>query len=615
MNNDTPMPRWLAWFAAAITLFHVWENTFGTLPTLWFNALHVGLFGAFGALLLGWRRRRSAALLWAGVFLFCGLYLLPASEWLPLRGEQMTWTDQAAAMAMIVSLVALCGFTSGWTMPVLVALCVLYVTVFGRYIEGVFHFRGLGLERVLYRFYFTDEGMFGFVTTLSATYVFLFVLFGAFLLASGAGEFIARLARWLAAVTPGGAAYVSVVSSGLMGTMNGSAVANTVATGSVTIPLMKQNGFSPRFAAGLETAASTGGQLLPPVMGAGAFVIAQYTGLSYAAVISAALLPALLYFFSLGVAVFLETRRLGDAVRLAEPPAEVRALTVWEVLREGLPFFCAVAALVALLASGFSPAYAACGAIAAVIAASWGTRRHRMGPSRIFAALVAGARLALPTAALLAATGMVIGTLNMTGCGIAFSQMLVGWSGGSLLLALLLVALASLVLGMGLPVTAAYVVTAVAAAGALEELGVALLAAHLLIFWLSQDSNVTPPVCLTAFAAAGVARCNPFAAGFSAWRLAKALYLIPLLFVYRPLITGDWPERLGVAAAAAAGIVLLYSAAAGWLRAPLPAWMRAAFLIAATACFWPEWRVNVLGALVLVVAWIGDPKPGRPATP
>ncbi len=606
MNDGTGVmslvwSRALTTYAAAIAVFHLWFNTIGTLPTLWQNSVHFALLGSLVA--LGWMprasgRARMGHLVLALVALASGGYLLLAEEALHARGEMMVASDRLMAVLAVCSALVLCLRTSGWVIPSLVLLGTGYVTVFGRYLDGVLHFRGLGLERVLYRFYFTGEGLFGMIATISATYVFMFVLFSAFLLKSGGGEFIIRVARVAMGRVRGGAAYVAILSSALTGTITGSAVANTVSTGSITIPLMMRAGFRPVFAASVETAASTGGQLMPPVMGAGAFIMAQYTGLPYTTIIAAAFLPAILYFGTLALHVFFETRR----IELQEP--ERTNATMTAVLVEGLPFLIPIAVLLGLLIAGFSPAYAAGGGIVAVAAGSWLTRTHRMGLSDVVEALALGSRNAAGTALLLVATGLVIGTLNMTGLGVGFSQLVLSWSGGQLWAALALTALASLVLGMGLPVTAAYVMLAAVAVPALQELGVGLLAAHMIIFWFSQDSNVTPPVCLAAFAAAGIAGTRPMATGLQAWKLAKGLYIVPLLFAYTALMDGAWPERLIVTVFAAFGLAASSALLAGRLVAPLSWWQAGLLLPVIPALFWPSVGSNLAGLAGFgLIAW------------
>lgn len=545
-EKQSSLPIGLCSYAAAIALFHLWANTLGTLPSLWMNSLHLGLLASLLCWTAAWQASalslRSLHSVTGVLVLAGGIYPIFAEEALRARGEIMIGTDIFFAAATVVITLILCRRSSGWTIPVLVIIAVCYILFLGRFMDGVFHFRGLGWERVVYRFYFTGEGLFGMIGSISATFVFMFILFSAFLLKSGGGECIIRIARILTHRLPGGAAYVAILSSGMLGSITGSAVANAVSTGSITIPMMKRAGFRREFAAGIEAAASTGGQLMPPVMGAGAFLMAQFTGLPYAKIVAVSVLPALMYFLSLAFFIFLEVNKQGIGTTNTEPPEKLST-----VLRDGLHFPIPIIVLIALLIAGFSPTYAAGAGIVSVVLASWLTRRYRMGLGAIFESLVLGSRNAAPIALLLLCTGLIIGSLNMTGTGVAISQLIISGSGGYLFMAILLIALASLVLGMGLPVTAAYVMLATVAVPVLQDLGVSLLAAHLIIFWLSQDSNVTPPVSLAAFAAAGIAGASPMQSGFQAWRLAKSLYLIPLLFAYTPLIDGSWPYRLFVA--------------------------------------------------------------------
>jgi TRAP transporter 4TM/12TM fusion protein len=526
----------------------------------------------------------------------------------------------------------------------------------GRYVSGVFAFPGLSMETVLYRSYFSSSGMFGFVANISATYVFMFILFGSFLLKSGAGEFIIKLAHSVAGRFTGGAGMVAITGSALMGSVTGSAVANTMSTGVITIPMMKRSGFRPQFAAAVETAASTGGQLMPPVMGAGAFVMASYTQIPYTHIIAVSVLPALLYFLTVAFFVRGEAKRTGIAAG-----DDRRARELAPVFREGLHFIAPLAVLIGFLAAGYTPVRAVSFAIGTVIVTSWLSRTPMTG-RHCFEAVVDAVRTMATTAVLLVAVGLVINVVTTTGLGNAFSLMIVEWANGSLILTLLLIALASLILGMGLPVTASYVVLATLAAPMLfdlvsrdamlavmqgadlpgsvqatidlfggdpafalremplemkqilreELLDPALLAgmllsAHLVIFWLSQDSNVTPPVCLVAFAAAGIAGSRPMATGFTAWKLAKGLYLVPLLFVYAPLITGTWMQRLGVFVWSCLGLFALCSLLQWYLKRPLNIASAGLLLLSAILLLWMPlglW-MHVAGAVLLtgLILW------------
>lgn len=596
--------RYLAWFAAGTALFHIWANTLGNISELWRNSIHLALLGALGFLLYpGLKRakgeRNAGPISWvlAGLILCSGLYLVFFEQALHDRYEVPILLDLVFAGLAVLLTLELARRTSGYIIPALAVVLMTYVLWWGRLLEGVFSFRGMTLSRVLYRMYFTDEGLFGMIASISSTYVFMFVLFAAFLLRSGGGDFIVRLARILTRRLAGGPGLVAVLASGLMGTISGSAVANTVSTGAITIPLMKRAGYPSRFAAAVESAASTGGQLMPPIMGAGAFIMAQWTQIPYSAIIGAALLPALLYFASVGFYVILEGRRLEAVIDPELPSGPVGSL-----LREGLQFFGPIFILIGVLAAGFTPTYAAGVAILAVVAASWLSRDSRMSVVDVVDALALGTRNMVATGTLLVAAGIVVGIINLTGISITFSQLIIEWSGMHLFPALLLVAGASLLLGMGLPVTAAYIMIAILTVPALTEMGVPLLAAHMIIFWLSQDSNVTPPVCLASYAAASIAESKPMATGFTSWKLAKGLYIMPLLFAYTGLISGGWGERLLVSAFALAGLLALTVVFTGFLFRPLRLPLRLGFLVSAGALFWPRnLYINLLGLAVLTV--------------
>ena len=668
--------RFVYWFGAALSLAHVYFNVIAILPELWLAAIHFSGFGLICLLvtpLAGRPARRFGATLAFGVDLLlalalglAALYVVLSEVPLAARGFDYGALDYIAGLALIVFAIELARRATGPVIPILIIVAVSYVAWWGRYVGGVLHFPGLSLEVVLLRGSYGDEGMFGLVANISSSFVFMFVLFGAFLIRSGAGAFIVDLARALAGRITGGPGLAAVIASALTGMVSGSAVANTVSTGVITIPLMKRAGFPPRFAAGVEAAASTGGQLMPPVMGAGAFVMATYTQISYLTIIAVSFLPALLYFFGIACYVRIQAKKSGLHVDAADTPR------LGQVLKGGgLPFLIPIAVLVGLLVWGFTPNYAAGYAILAVIAASWLTPQ-RMGPRAILDALALGARNMVTTAVLLVAIGLVVNAVATTGLGNSFALMIAEWSGDSLILALVLVALASLVLGMGLPVTASYVVLATLAAPALYDLitraelidmlaagavpesaraifalavpdtaldapmsaaaaadlmtrlppelssmlreaaltpallTTALLSAHMIVFWLSQDSNVTPPVCLTAFVAAGIAETPPMRTGLVAWKIAKSLYAIPVLFAYTPFLSGDIALALEVFVFACLGIYALTGAIEGHLETALPAPLRAMYAALGLALLWPlawPWHAGAALAVLAVLAW------------
>ena len=593
---------YLRWAAFAFALFHIYCNVFASISELWLSAIHFGGFCAICALMANESDdvENKSIKFWVNVGLALvavatSSYLILFENALYARETEFIMSDYIFALLAVGLAIEFTRRTTGWFMPVLILISLSYILFLGRYISGVFAFPGLSLETVLYRSFFTSEGMFGLTAQISSTFVFMFIIFGSFLLRSGAGDFIVRLAQCLAGRFTGGAGLVAVVGSGLMGSVSGSAVANTVSTGVITIPMMKKSGFQGQFSAGVVAAASTGGALMPPVMGAGAFVLASYTQISYLTIIAASALPAILYFLTVSYFVRIEAKRL----RLT-PTGNEESENISDVLKEGWHFIIPMIVLVGFLVSGRTPTTSAAFAILSVIGASWISPKP-MKLWDVFDAVVEGVKTMVSTALLLVAVGIIINVVTTTGVGNAFSLMIVEWAQGSLLVTLVLVALASLVLGMGLPVTASYIVLATLSAPlifdlisqsqllealqagdlpsnvaatiglfggdpviALQEMPLEmkqlirqemiepelltgmLLSAHLIIFWLSQDSNVTPPVCLASFAAAGIAGTRPIATGLTSWKVAKGLYLVPVLFAYSPLISGTWPERIEV---------------------------------------------------------------------
>ncbi|MCG8414727.1 MAG: TRAP transporter fused permease subunit [Pseudomonadales bacterium] len=651
---NSPLLRWAAF---AFALFHIYCNVFASISELWLAAIHFGGFCAICALMANEREDIASGSL--PYFVNIGLallaivttsYLIVFEDALYARETEFILSDYVFALIAVGLAIEFTRRTTGWFMPVLILVSLSYILFLGRYIGGVFAFPGLSLETVLYRSYFTSEGLFGLTANISSTFVFMFIIFGAFLLKSGAGDFIVRLAHCLTRRLTGGAGMVSVVGSGLMGSVTGSAVANTVSIGVITIPMMKKSGFPPRFAAGVEAAASTGGALMPPVMGAGAFVLASYTQISYLTVIAASALPALLYFMTVSYFVRIEAKRLG-----LEPKPDDEGESMTEVLKQGWHFTIPLAVLIGFLIAGRTPTSSAAFAIISVIAASW-LSNNPMRLNDIFDAVVDGVRNMVATALLLVAVGIVINVVTTTGLGNAFSLMIVEWAQGSLLITLVLVALASLVLGMGLPVTASYIVLATLSAPiifdlisqsqllealqagdlpnnvaatiglyggdpvvALQEMPLQmkqlirqemlpaelltgmLLSAHLIIFWLSQDSNVTPPVCLASFAAAGIAGTRPMATGLTSWMIAKGLYLVPILFAYSPLISGSWPERIEVFIWASLGLYALAGLLQWHLESKINLTIAAALVVSAGLLMWTPLPIyyHILGAVIL----------------
>ena len=440
--------------------------------------------------------------------------------------------------------------------------------------------------------FLSTEGIWGVPLGVSADFVYLFVLFGVVLDTAGGGALLIALANKVAGRTRGGPAKTAAVASAFMGSLSGSAVANVVTTGTFTIPLMKRAGFQPFFAGAIEAAASTGGQLMPPVMGAGAFILATWTNIPYLEVAAAAVIPAILYYAALLAAIHFRACAMG-----IEPVREARSEKIGDKLHLLLP----LGAIVLLLAMGRSPMRAAFWGVISALVMAFLRPATRPSLPELGEVMERGGRGAVQVAAACAAAGIVVGVASLTGIGLRMSELIVTVSGGNLLAALMLTAIGSIILGMGLPTTAAYVVLAALGAPALVQLGVPLLAAHLFIFYFGCISNVTPPVSLAAFAAAGISGSPALKTAMTAAILAGAGFVVPFMFVYGPelLLIGNPVEIMLAFVTGLLGVIALASAGMGYARRPLRAWERAIAGCAALSLVYPNIPTDAVGLVLL----------------
>jgi TRAP transporter 4TM/12TM fusion protein len=457
-------------------------------------------------------------------------YWIHEFEALNYRAGAETELDALVSVAGILISLEVCRRVLGWSMTIIGVLMICYA-YFGPYMPETIAHRGFGIERLATALYLTTNGVFGVMANVLATYVILFIFFGAFLHKSGAGRFFIDLPMAAAGHSTGGPAKVAVVASALFGSVSGSAIANTVSTGAFTIPLMKRAGFRSHVAGAIEPSASIGGMFMPPIMGAGGFLMAELTETPYSHIMLIAIFPAVLYFFSVFAMIHFEA--LKHNIRGLDDPD----MPHWkEVLKKEWYFSLPLVIITILMVMGYSPGFSAFWATLSCIAISWVKKETRMGPKEIWEAIQTGARNTLIIGATVGVIGVIVGTISLTGIGLKFSEIIISAAGGHLLAAVLLIALASLVLGMGVPVTAAYLIVAVLAVPPLMEMGVALIAAHMIVYWFSQDSNITPPVCVAAYAGAAIAGSDPWKTGWTAFKFAKLLYVVPLLFAYTPQI-------------------------------------------------------------------------------
>ncbi len=630
-KDITTISRWTARIvmilAISLSLYQLYTAGVTALTALVQRSIHLGAILCLTFLLKPPFKKADKTRLnlwvmidWAMALaaIYCTYYI--CSNLTAIFERQGDWLAADRIVSFVGTLLVLeaCRRVIGLIMTGICIVALLYA-LFGPYMPELIIHKGYSIERIVTTLWLTTEGIFGLPIGVAATFVFVFVLFGAFLETTGGGAFFIDLAYALTGRFSGGPAKTSVVASGFLGSVSGSAVGNVVATGSFTIPMMKKVGYRPHVAGAIEAAASTGGQLMPPIMGAGAFLMAEFTNTSYLTIIKVALMPAILYYLTVLLFVHYEAKKYG----LKGQPKE-NLPKISTVVREGLHFIIPVIILIYVLVANYSPMMAGFIAVISTAMASLAanTIRWSVNPTRtgvadfglrefksITTALEKGAINAIMVSVACAAAGIIVGMVTLTGMGLKFSSLVIDLSYGIKALAILLIGAASLVLGMGLPVTASYIVLATLAGPALLDMGVPLLVSHMIVFWYSQDANVTPPVSLASFAAAGVAKANPMRTAFSSWKLAKGLYIIPLVMAYRPLLgVGEeyqllnWEVGLAMVTtllglfAFASGIERYFLRRATWLETVM-------FLLAALGLLWPAYWADIagFGALVVVV--------------
>ncbi len=415
---------------------------------------------------------------------------------------------------------------------VIIGVMMLAYGVYGDSFPEIISHAGDTFPELCTSIFYKSDGVFGIMANVLATYIVLFVIFGAFLERCGAQKFFIDFPLAAVGHKIGGPAKVSVIASGLFGSISGSAIANTVSTGAFTIPMMKKAGFKPHIAGGIEPAASIGGMFMPPIMGAGGFIMAEMTGLPYSRIMLVALFPAMMYFFSVFVMVHYEAKKNNIVGERSEHSA-------WEIFKSEWYYTLPLVVITIFMLSGYSPGYSAVLGVASCIVISWFRKETRIDLKGFMEASRKGAESSLKIGATAGVIGIIIGVLTFSGLVLTFADIVIELAGGSLVMTIFLIALASLILGMGVPVTAAYLITAVVAVPALTHLGVNEIAAHMIVYWLSQDSNITPPVCIAAFAGATIAKASMWKTAFSAFKFAKFLYLGPFLFGYVPAFSLD----------------------------------------------------------------------------
>ncbi len=614
---------WQYYVVAAIALaascFHLYTAAFGLLDAMTQRSIHFMFMGSLVFLLypVTAKRPKGKIELWdwacAIMMVFCCANILFNFEAIAMREGRATQSDIILGVIMVLLVLDATRRSMGWPLPIVATVAILY-GIFGPYFPGMLGHRGFSIDTLAPFLYLRTDGIFGVPLGVSASFIFLFCLFGAFLTVSGAGQFFIDLAVALTGRSLGGAGKAAVVASGLMGMVSGSSTGNAVTTGSFTIPLMKQSGYNPTFAGAVVACASTGGQVMPPVMGAAAFIMAQFLAISYWEVVVAAAIPATLYFISIIMMVhFRAGKQRMKRLDASELPK------AWSVLKQGWHLLLPIVALIVILAFGYSPTMAVFWSIVAIVVFSWlGPKAYRMTPKMVLHALISGGMGAIEVATACACSGIIIGIIAISGVGLAFSSFVLDLSLGILPLALFWTMIGSIILGMGVPTTAQYIITSTLAAPALANMGISMQAAHLFCLYFGVLADVTPPVALATYAAAGISRSDPLKTGFTALATAAAGFVVPYMFVYNPYLMlhgGDVVDTVIGTVTALIGMIGLASAVQGFLVKDLNVVERLALFAVPFLIIWPTIPSNLLGAGIVVGIFVLQKGFGRKAQP
>ena len=598
----------VALIAIAMSCFHFYTSGFGLLLAQKQGAVHLAFTLCLVFLLYPASSKHSKTsgipfydFILGAVGVASAMYLVVFFNELTTRAGLPTQTDLIMGFLLIVTLLEATRRISNPVLPCLAVTALLYC-YFGRSLPDMIAHRGFSIPRIVNHMYLGTEGIFGTPLEVSSTFVFMCILFGSVLEKTGLGKFIIDLSMALAGWSTGGPAKVAVVSSGLMGTVSGSSVANVCTTGMFTIPLMKSVGYEPHFAGAVEAVASTGGQIMPPVMGAGAFIMAQFLGVPYLEVALAAVVPALLYYFAVMVQVHFEATRLGlKGIPWAQLPP------LWPLIKSKGFLLIPLIAIIYFLIAGYTPLRAAFNGILVSFALSWLNKETRLTPPRILEAFQSGARGAIGVACACATVGMVVGMGTLTGLALRIANAIVTLAGGSKILTLFYTMLASIILGTGLPTTANFIVTSTMAAPALFKLGVPAKAAYMFVFYFGIAADLTPPVALAAYAGSGIAGSDPMKTGVTAFKLALAGFLIPYIYVYNPMLLFIDVVPLQMVQAiftAMLGVFLLSMFTIGYYKASIPLYLRLVAFAGALGLLIPGTMTDAGGIAVLVLIYV-----------
>lgn len=603
--------------AILFSVFQLYTAIFGILPAQLQRSIHLAFVFTLAYLMypassksnnrkFGWLDV-CLAIIGAGV----ALYLTLNFKVLLLRAGDQNTLDIIIGIIAIFLVLEGARRVVGLPIAIIASVFLLYAIV-GPYMPGFLNHRGYSVARIVSHMYYTTEGILGIPLGVAATFIFLFILLGSFLEKTGIGQFFIDLANSVAGFAAGGPAKVAVITSALEGTVSGSSVANTVGSGSFTIPLMKSLGYKPEFAAAVEAAASTGGQIMPPIMGAAAFLMAEFIGIPYSQIAKAAVIPALLYFTGIFISVHLEAKKLGMRGMSKEELPKLSKV----ILNKGY-LLIPLLGIVYFLVEGSTPVKAALYGLGLAVATSYIRKSTRLSLTNLLAALEQGAKSALGVSMACACAGLIVGTITLTGLGLKLGNGLVSLSGGNLLLTLVFTMITSLILGMGAPTTANYVITSTIAAPALVMLDVPVLAAHMFTFYFGIIADITPPVALAAFAGSAIAKSNPLKTGIQASKLAIAAFIIPYIFVLNPaiLLIDTTPiEIVQMVVTSIIGMIGISTAMEAYLFTHVNKIERLFFIAGGLLLIDPGAMTDIIGLIILIALAIINKAKAKKAT-
>lgn len=606
-----PIATFTTIIAVSMSIFHLWSAGIKMLPTSQHKAIHLAFAMLLTFIVYPARSEDKNNLpIYDVIFALLGaaacIYLVIEYEQLIYRAGSPTALDVIMGAILIILIMEATRRTMGWPLVIVAGVFLAYA-FFGQHIPGVLGHKGFSFKRVISHMYLTGEGIFGVAIYVTATFVFLFMLLGSFLSETGGAQSFIDLAFSITGKYRGGPAKAAIVASAAMGTVSGSSFANVAGTGVFTIPLMKSVGYKPEFAGGVEAASSGGGQIMPPIMGAAAFIMAEMTGVPYSEIIVRAALPALLYYVAVFFMVDIEAAKLGlSGLKTSELPS------LKESFKKGAFLLFAPLSIVVMLLLGFSPIKASYIAVLIVIVASFLRKETRLNMTKLINALEGGAMGAISLIAACAVAGIIVGTVTLTGLGLKFSEFIIVLARGKLYLALILTMLASIVMGMGMPTTALYIILGTMVAPAIEQMGVPTIAAHLFIFYFGCFAGLTPPVALSSYLAASIAKADAMKTALTGLKLALTAFILPYIFVLSPamlLMDSSIVEIIGVIISSFVGVYALSCSLERYMFTKMEMWKSIMLFFAAIILIIPGLTTDLIGiGLTAIIMYLQHKK-------